>query len=156
MVLLQDLLCWDYADLVSLKLNSRRDTNSSSAELSVAARAALQKFLAADYRLYNHFRARFATRLSRLGEARLVAGVVALHRATKELQERCGARPADSAAVPGPYKLYKMKGMVAYNVENVEPLCSLLAMSELSFIEKLRSAQQERAGLLKNKLVGLQ
>ena len=145
MVLLQDLLCWDFTDLVSLKLNGRRKTNSSSAQLSEAARAELQQFLAADYRLYNHFHAQFATRLARLGEARLAAGVVALHRATAELQERCGARPADSAAVPGPYKLWRQQGMVAYTVQSEDPQCGLMAMSELSFIEKLRKSQSERA-----------
>merc|ERR550519_2311328 len=47
MILLKDLLCWDYRDVVNFKLNARKDSKKIS--LTAEARAALREYLAADY-----------------------------------------------------------------------------------------------------------
>ena len=44
MVLMKELLCWDYKDVVSFKLNGRKEDTKQ--ELSRSTRSALQQFLA--------------------------------------------------------------------------------------------------------------
>ena len=53
MILMKDLLCWDYEDIVNFKLNARKE--SKKVELSEEARSELRKYMASDYILYNHF-----------------------------------------------------------------------------------------------------
>ena len=68
MVLLRDFLCWDFGDVVNFKLNARKEGKKQS--LSPGARAALREYLAADYRLYDHFKATFEARVDTFGLAR--------------------------------------------------------------------------------------
>ena len=56
MVLLKELLCWDYADMTSLKLNSQKSSTKSN--ISSQARQNLMNWMSADYELYNHFKAK--------------------------------------------------------------------------------------------------
>ena len=69
MILMKDMLCWDYHDVVNFKLNSRKE--SKKIHLSDEARAALKKYLAADYKLYNYFKAKFEERLLKFGQHRM-------------------------------------------------------------------------------------
>ena len=69
MILLKDLLCWDYQDVVNFKLNSRKE--SKKIHLSDEARAALKKYLAADYKLYNYFKSKFEEKLQKFGEHKM-------------------------------------------------------------------------------------
>ena len=47
MVLLKDLLCWDYRDMSSLKLNAQK--TSSKSKISIEARENLKKWMWGDY-----------------------------------------------------------------------------------------------------------
>ena len=47
MILLKDLLCWDYRDMTSLKLNAQK--SSSKSKVSTNARNILKKWMWADY-----------------------------------------------------------------------------------------------------------
>ena len=102
-VLLREELCWNTRDVVNFKLNARKQTNRSP--LSAAARAGLQAWLAADYKLYNHFKARFEARVARFGARRMETEVAALRAANKEMQERCGIAAADNDKVDTKYCL---------------------------------------------------
>ena len=57
LVLLRELLCWDWGDMTYFKLNSWQDTERS--KLSFEGRASLKTWLWADYMLYQHFKKRF-------------------------------------------------------------------------------------------------
>ena len=61
-----------------------------------AVRAALRTILAPDYRLYNHFLAKFLERLDQFGSARLTAELAELRAANKRLADRCGFQMADN------------------------------------------------------------
>ena len=65
MVLLKDLLCWDYADVTNLKLNAHDDATKS--KISAAGRQKLQQWMHADYQLYNHFKDKFEAELDSFG-----------------------------------------------------------------------------------------
>ena len=57
LLLLRDLLCWDWEDMTYLKLNSWQDSKRS--HLSSEGRAILKNWLRGDYLLYDHFKRRF-------------------------------------------------------------------------------------------------
>ena len=65
MVLLKDLLCWDYADVTNLKLNAHDDATKS--KISATGRQKLQQWMHADYQLYNHFKDKFESELDSFG-----------------------------------------------------------------------------------------
>ena len=69
MILLKDLLCWDYEDIVNFKLNARKE--SKKVELSQEARSELRRYMAADYALYQHFEQIFERKLKEFGESRM-------------------------------------------------------------------------------------
>ena len=57
LVLLRELLCWDWGDMTYFKKNSWQDTRRSA--LSQEGRARLKEWLWGDYLLYDHFKKRF-------------------------------------------------------------------------------------------------
>jgi len=65
MVLLKHLLCWEYSNLTSLKLNSRDESLKS--HISDKARQKLKEWLNSDVVFYNHFKELFKTKLEAFG-----------------------------------------------------------------------------------------
>ena len=63
LVLLRELMCWDWDDITYLKLNSQQKSKQS--QLSPDGRAILKMFLKSDYMLYDHFKKRFEETLTR-------------------------------------------------------------------------------------------
>ena len=63
-ILLKELLCWDYNDLRGLTLNVHKRTKS---KVSINARKTLQKWMKADYYFYNHFKDKFYSKLNSFG-----------------------------------------------------------------------------------------
>ena len=64
-ILLNDLLCWDYSDVTSLILNAHDPKTKS--KISAIARQELQLWMHADYQLYNHFKDKFEAELDSFG-----------------------------------------------------------------------------------------
>ena len=72
-ILLKDLLCWDYSDVTSLTLNAHDPKTKS--KLSGIARQKLQHWMHADYQLYNHFKSKFETKLDSFGHDRMQVSI---------------------------------------------------------------------------------
>ena len=126
--------------------NARKE--SKKIELSSQARHALKEYLAADYKLYNHFKTQFSNKLRQFGKKRMETELSVLRRANEDMKTRCGIQARDNDKVTGDNKLWG-QGMVAYTAqEQSDTQCQLFAMSELSFIDHLRDIQSERAGQL--------
>ena len=64
-VLLKHLLCWEYSDLTSLKLNVHDEKSKST--LSDKARKKLKEWLSSDYIMYDHFKEIFEKKIEALG-----------------------------------------------------------------------------------------
>lgn len=144
MILMKDLLCWDYEDMVNFKLNARKESNK--AELSTEARSALTKYLAADYKLYNHFQKIFQQKLNEFGKSRMEQELRILRHANDNMKTKCGLEAADNDHIDGPNKLWG-QGMVAYKTQQEsDSQCKNFAISEMNFIEHLRETQADRAG----------
>ena len=68
-VFLKHHLCWEYEDLVYLKLNAHKKEEKSS--LSQEARDKLRKWLTPDQMLYDHFKALFLQKIESFGRDRM-------------------------------------------------------------------------------------
>ena len=143
-ILLKDLLCWDFKDVVNFKLNARKE--NKKIPLSAAARAALEEYLAADYKLYNHFKAKFEAKVRSFGTRRMEQELGILRLANGNMKERCGINKVDNDKVSGHNKLWG-QGLVAYTAgkEAQDEECKWFTTSEMSFIDHLREVQGERA-----------
>ena len=144
MILMKDLLCWDYEDIVNFKLNARKQ--SKKVELSDEARSALKQYMASDFRLYNHFQKIFEQKLSEFGKSRMEQELRILSHANDNMKTKCGLEAADNDHIEGPNKLWG-QGMVAYKTQQEsDSQCKNFAISEMNFIEQLREIQADRAG----------
>ena len=144
MILMKDLLCWDYEDIVNFKLNARKE--SKKVELSDEARSELRKYLASDYRLYDHFQKIFQQKLNKFGKSRMEQELRILRNANNNMKTKCGLEAADNDHLEGPNKLWG-EGMVAYKTQQEsDSQCKNFAISEMNFIEELREIQADRAG----------
>ena len=63
----------------------------------------------ADYMIYNHFRRKFMKKLKAFGKERMDIEIEELHRATKQVRERCGLQEEDSRRLRGANKPYSDK-----------------------------------------------
>merc|ERR1711997_1222081 len=125
MILMKDLLCWDYEDIVNFKLNARKE--SKKVELSDEARSELRKYLASDYRLYDYFQKIFQQKLNKFGKTRMEQELRILRNANNNMKTKCG--------------------LVAYKTQQEsDSQCKNFAISEMNFIEELREIQADRAG----------
>ena len=143
-ILLKDLLCWDFKDVVNFKLNARKE--NKKIPLSAEARAALKEYLAADYKLYNHFKKKFEAQVNSFGTRRMEQELEILGLANANMKKRCGINKVDNDKVSGDNKLWG-QGLVAYTAgnESQDAECKWFATSEMSFIDHLREVQGERA-----------
>ena len=144
MILLKDLLCWDYRDITNVKLNARRESTKSV--LSDEVREALKDYLKADYQLYNHFSKKFDKLVNGFGKGRMEKELGILGHANDNLKRACSLRPTNNDKLTGENKLWG-KGMVGYTASTDEQ-CQMFSISELNFIDHLRDLQDKKARVI--------
>jgi len=145
-ILMKDLLCWDFNDVVNFKLNSRKE--NKKIQISDEAREALKEYLAGDYKLYNHFKSKFDSKIRDFGVQRMAQELSILNHANSNMKEKCGIAAADNDRISGENKLWG-QGMVAYTAQvQSDSRCKLFAMSEMSMLDHMRDVQSERAAQL--------
>lgn len=144
MVLLRDLLCWDYQDVVNFKLNARKE--NKKAVLSDEAKSSLKEYLAADYVLYKHFLTKFDKHVAAFSLPRMAQELQILRKNNQDIRETCSIKPMGNEKVFGENKLWGGEGLVAYVSNNTaNPDCHLFSLSEVHFIDELREVQTLRA-----------
>ncbi|KAK2708886.1 hypothetical protein QYM36_014495 [Artemia franciscana] len=130
-VLLKHLLCWEYKDLVYLKLNSRAQNEKK--KLSVNQADKLRKWLKADNYLYMKLRAVFDRKVEQFGYKKMEEEKKKLSSVTKQIMEGCLSgkkKPADENLIQ---EMRKSAG------------CRLFALDEYSFLDEIKIAQWKRA-----------
>jgi len=127
-ILLKDLLCWDYKDMTSLKLNAQKSTSKSI--VSSKARNILKKWMWADYMLYDHFKEKFDQEIIAFGSDKMEHELEILRHSNQEL------KPED--------RLHG-HGVLGYTINSENKDCVFMAMKEVKFLNILRTLQTERA-----------
>lgn len=143
MVLLKDLLCWDYRDVTYFKLNAKKPEAKSV--ISDEARAKLKQWLKSDYLLYNHFLAKFEKKVASFGVKKMKQEVKVLQAANDNVSKKCSVKAENNEDLTGSSKLWgkDMMGLTV-SLEN-DAFCKFYGISEMSFIDYLRDIQSERA-----------
>lgn len=144
MVLLKHLLCWNYSDLSSLKLNAHEPSTKS--KLSDEARQALKSWLQADYKLYNHFQDKLLTTIKQFGSGdQIVTEIEAFHQANEKAQAKCNIKQVENKDLDPEQRWYG-HGVLAYklNKDIIDEECRFMAMNELKFLDYLRNLQIHR------------
>ncbi len=140
-VLLKQLLCWDYDDLTSLKLNAHEEGTKS--KLSQKAKMALKEWLRADYKLYNHFKIKFDTIVENIGQDFMANELEKLRTATDIVTKRCVKKHVANRELSPKDRLYG-SGVMAYKLNEENESCQYYAMDEQKFLDLLRKAQTQR------------
>ncbi|KAK2708933.1 hypothetical protein QYM36_014531 [Artemia franciscana] len=86
-VLLKHLLCWEYKDLVFLKLNARHD--STKIKLSARQEKLLKNWLKADSLLYSKFRKIFDEKVEKFGYEKMEEEKRKLSSTIDQIVQRC-------------------------------------------------------------------
>ena len=90
LVLLRQLLCWDWDDMVVFRVNSRRSEYKKV--LSAKTQAKIRGWNSADHKFYQFFRARFHNQTQAYGTARMRDDVALLRNLTAEWYRFCVLR----------------------------------------------------------------
>jgi len=124
-VFLKQLLCWEYDDLVYLKLNAHKKGEKST--LSPEAQEKLRKWLKPDQMLYDHFKALFEKKIEAFGREKMRDELTQLAQAIERFKSRCSIRQSS--------KMSKIR------VKSSDEICQDLVRPEVRFIQELRAGQ---------------
>ena len=119
LVLLRELLCWEWEDMTYIKLNSWQESQRSP--LSPKGRAILKNWLRGDYLLYNHFKKRFDQSI-RNYKGNMDQDLKILNSANRDIKTEC----------------------VKYTVNTLNKKCVDHTTSALRFINYIRNKQSSQ------------
>ena len=118
---LKQLLCWEYDDLVYLKLNAHKKGEKST--LSPEAQEKLRKWLKPDQMLYDHFKALFEKKIEAFGREKMRDELTQLAQAIERFKSRCSIRQSS--------KMSKIR------VKSSDEICQDLGMIHLQRKKKV-------------------
>ena len=148
LVLLRKDLCWGVEDVTSFPLNGRKEEFKT--KLSETAKSLLRDYLKSDYLLYNHFLKVFKEKVEKFGMSRMESEVATLKKANDDLFVKCSVEATANKELKGAQHWYGPGDLVGYNV-NAREECKLMTMSGLSYIDRIREKQIERAKTILDK-----
>ena len=97
-ILLKHLLCWEYSDLTSLKLNVHNEKSKSV--ISDDARKRLSEWLSSDLILYKHFKEIFMKKLKDFGAVKMSEEVSKIRALNKEAEQKCPLKFVPKGKLP--------------------------------------------------------
>jgi len=101
--------------------------------------------LAQDYKVYSHFKKKFEMQLETFGYTEMVEQMAELRRANEAVMKKCEFSAADNNKISGVNKWWGQANLVGYLVEqDVDEECELMAMSEISYVNRVGKAQMMR------------
>lgn len=151
-VLLKQILDWDYEDLASLKLNARMEHYKQL--ISNETRSKMKVWLKDDYQLYNHFKAKLESLKGQFGYWTLRKELKKYHIVQEIARAKCPMEIVSKFSLPVEDRPYG-HGTQAYRMVNktkngptIDQECQLLGIQELKFISFLRVWQNNRINRL--------
>ena len=142
LVLLADLLCLPLFMVASLEVNARKP--GLKLPLSEEERSILKRHQSADEQLYQHFKAKFQSRIDDFGVERMKESVQELNRINRHVMKNCVIGKTDKMGVKNTKFEPYSKDVLTYKVNENMKQCVRMAESENVFIDELRIAQKER------------
>jgi hypothetical protein len=87
MVLLSQLLCWNYSKLASIQL--KVFDPESKTKISPEVREKLKKYLEADYLLYDYFKAKFEQKIAEYGYEKMNVEEKIMQQMNEKVEKYC-------------------------------------------------------------------
>ena len=87
LILLKDLVCWNFLDIRYFRLNERSEDTKKS-QMTTKTRARLKQWLWADYKLYNHFKEKLHQLIFEFGIKKMENQVQTLKTLNVELKKK--------------------------------------------------------------------
>ena len=142
MLLLQNQLCWDVADMTYLKLNER--VPAAKSKMTDETRSVLRKWLWADYLVYDHFKNKLEELVSSIQPQQDFQNRLSAFRATNnQLQSQCVKVKGDNKFLYGKYKM-ALPIVLGYVVNEEIEGCDLYAISEPNFFMMVHQRQMNK------------
>ncbi|XP_076033026.1 galactosylceramide sulfotransferase-like [Oratosquilla oratoria] len=138
LVLLKNLLCWTWEDVVVLKVNARK--KDFKTEINPKLRKLMKSKLEIDYLLYDHFYAKFDDLVDQFGRDRMARELEELNTATMEVLVKCDFQKKDAGTMHGPNKPWS-RLVQGYETHGSDETCGDFIRTELAFIDVLRKRQ---------------
>ncbi|XP_071503300.1 galactosylceramide sulfotransferase-like [Diadema antillarum] len=142
LILLKQLLCWDYDDILYLKLNAREKTR----RVTPFVQNLLKKWNYGDSQLYQYFNDTFWTRVRRYGYERMQRDVRTLRLLNARLLNRCVREATNADDIDDQESIWHPEGVdiVAYRLRDIarnDRTCKNVIKPEKLFTEELRAKQ---------------
>ena len=147
MVLLKNLLQWNFEDVSSLKLNTVPKNMKS--KISNSTRTKMRKWFEADYKLYDHFKTKLERNLKHFGEFELDKELKKYHQVQNKIKEKCPIKTVPRESLPKEDRPWSLVSE-AYKILSDDPECQMIGMQEPKFINLLRKEQNERISNLQD------
>ena len=146
-VLLRNLLQWNFEDLSSLRLNSIKQNMKSN--VSDLTRAKMKKFLQADYKLYNYFKNKFEQKMENIHHSSLMKDLEKFRQIQNKIKSKCPFELVPRNTLPIKDQPWSPVAE-SYKMLNENPECELIGMQERTIIDLVRREQNERIAKLQN------
>lgn len=144
LILLKNLFCWDTQDIMYFKHNKRKHEGKISTEV----RESLQRYNAADMRLYQHFKSKIETLIEAFGKERMKEEVHNLQLWTQLIYQHCVEHMGESdIKETKAYSKDVLSIVLKSDVQGAEQnrMCYDMARAELPYTERLREKQRNFA-----------
>ncbi|XP_007900468.1 galactosylceramide sulfotransferase [Callorhinchus milii] len=146
LVLLKELLCWDFEDILYFKLNVRKDSTVSRMTGELYRQAT--EWNAIDALLYRHFNSTFWAKVERYGRERMARDVAELRKVNDAMRSVCiaGGRAVDASAIQEaslkPWQPLGERSIMGYNLKtNISKkerkLCRKMLTPEIQYLTEL-------------------
>ena len=145
LVLLADTLSWPLRNMTSLKLNARKD--SAIERITPKASVMLKDWLWADYMLYNHFQRELEHKKCSFGLRNLEENVRKLGEYNHEVRRDCVKEVISDSKQLSEDFIPWSDDVLGFSINEEKKFCKHFAISELPFIEELRTLQLEKLRL---------
>ncbi|KAF2353643.1 Galactose-3-O-sulfotransferase [Trinorchestia longiramus] len=140
LVLLRQLLCGDFEDVVVLQVNARKGVVKNNVTLGEESVQLLQQRLVPDKKIYSHFYKKFEGLVKSYGQDRMARDLAKYNETSLARQETCAIKMVDGAQVLGIHEMHKQK-VVGYITNSTDPTCRALVTAEIAYFNKLRMDQ---------------
>ena len=148
LILMKELLCWNFEDILSLMKNARKE--STKVSMSESMRNSLIEYNKADVMLYNHFLNKHEEAVNRYGVTKMEEQVSILRSLRDNMLSRCNIDIDESFKMKTKNSFFNRVN--AYRVtSNLDRTCRLLMTQELSLISHIRREQIKRIAREKKK-----
>ena len=142
LILLKDLLCWDFDDVAYLKLNARETPH----EITPYTKDMIEKWNGADEHLYRYFNITFWKRVRRYGLTRMKRDVRKLRELNERLTKRCVQERTSADDIDTQESIWHPDGVdiVAYRLTDEamnDRTCRNLIKPEKLFTDEIRARQ---------------